>query len=92
MLKPLRDQVIVKRSNPDEKIGSLFVAGTAQKDKTEGIVVAVGTGHVLENGNVIPLEVKVDDKIIFTNNYAEVKHEGETYLVLREDSVLAIVV
>ena len=90
MLKPLRDQVVVKRAEADTKIGSILIASPNADNKTEGTVVAVGSGHILENGSVVPLEVSVGDKIIFTKNYAEVKFEGETYLVLREDSILAV--
>jgi len=91
MLKPLRDQIIVKRSKPlDVSPGGIIIANPSTESMNEGDVLAVGSGHVLENGGVVPLEVKVGDKVFFTKNYAEIKRDGETYLILREDSILAV--
>ncbi len=92
-LKPLGDRVVVKVLEAEEKTASGIVLPDKAKEKPqEGQVVAVGTGKVLENGTRLEMEVKVDDKIIFSR-YAgtEVKVKGEEYLILRQDDILALV-
>ncbi|MGM0688558.1 MAG: co-chaperone GroES [Bacillota bacterium] len=92
-LKPLSDRVIVKVLEADEKTASGIVIPDKAKEKPqEGKVMAVGTGKVLDNGTKTEMEVKVGDKIIFSR-YAgtEVKVDGEEYLILRQDDILALV-
>ena len=92
-LKPLADRVVVKVLEAEEKTASGIVLPDNAKEKPqEGQVIAVGTGKVLENGTRLEMEVKVGDKIIFSR-YAgtEVKTEGEEYLILRQDDILALV-
>ncbi len=92
MLKPLRDQVIVKRNKPNDRTESgIYFANPNKDDVNEGDVIAVGSGHLLDDGTSIPLEVTVGSKIFFAKSYSEIKHEGETYLVLRENNILAVI-
>ncbi|MDD3001416.1 MAG: co-chaperone GroES [Candidatus Riflebacteria bacterium] len=93
-LKPLNDRVIVK---PQEAVemskGGIILPDTASKEKPmEGIITAVGPGKMSKDGKRMPLEVKNDDRVIFSK-YAgtEIKVDGETYLIMREEDVLAII-
>ena len=92
-LKPLGDRIVVKALHNEEKTkGGIVLPDTAKEKPTEGEVMAVGTGKVLENGQKLPLEVKVGDRIIFSK-YAgtEVKLDGEEYVIFSERDVLAII-
>ena len=92
-LKPLGDRIVVKVVNHEEKTKSgIVLPDTAKEKPTEGEVIAVGTGKVLENGQKLPLEVKVGDRIIFSK-YAgtEVKLDGDEYVIFSERDVLAII-
>jgi chaperonin GroES len=92
-LKPLRDKVVVERSEAEQKTaGGIVLPDTAKDKPKEGTVIAVGPGRVLENGEVKPLEVKKGDRVLF-GGYAgsEVKQEGKEYLILSESEILAII-
>ncbi|MBQ7169620.1 MAG: co-chaperone GroES [Synergistaceae bacterium] len=92
-LKPLGDRIVVKVLEREEKTKSgLFLPDTAKEKPTEGEVLAVGTGKILDNGQKQPVEVKVGDRIIFSK-YAgtEVKLDGEELVIFSERDVLAIV-
>ena len=92
-LKPLGDRIVVKVLEREEKTKSgLYLPDTAKEKPTEGEVIAVGSGKVLDNGQKLPIEVKVGDRIIFSK-YAgtEVKLDGEDYVIFSERDVLAIV-
>lgn len=91
-LKPLADRVVVKVLEAEEKTASGIVLPDKAKEKPqEGEVKAVGTGKVLDNGTKLDMEVKVGDKVIFSR-YAgtEVKVDGEDYLIMRQDDILAL--
>ena len=92
-LKPLGDRVVIKPRKAEEKTkGGIFLPDTATKEKPLlGTVVAVGAGKIVEDGTRAAMEVKVDDVVIFSK-YAgtEIKLEGEDYLIMREDDILAI--
>jgi chaperonin GroES len=92
-LKPLGDRVVIKPRKPEEKTkGGIFLPETASKDKPlMGIVMAVGSGKVMDDGTRAPMEVKVDDEVIFSK-YAgtEIKIDDDDYLIMREDDILAI--
>lgn len=93
MLKPLGDRVIIERVEEEEKTASGIIVPESAKEKPQqGRVVAVGKGRVADNGSVIALDVKENDKVVF-QKYAgtELKHEGKDYLILREDDILAII-
>ncbi|NPA95728.1 MAG: co-chaperone GroES [Thermodesulfobacteria bacterium] len=92
-IRPLHDRILVKRLEEEEKTkGGIIIPDTAKEKPIEGQVVAVGNGKLLENGEVKPLDVKVDDKVLF-GKYAgtEVRIDGEEYLIMREDDVLGII-
>ena len=92
-LKPLGDRVVIKVLTQEEKTkGGIVLPDTAKEKPQEGEVVAVGSGRVLENGQKLPLEVKVGERVIFSK-YAgtEVKIEDEEYLILSERDNLAVV-
>ena len=92
-LKPLGDRIVVKVLTREEKTkGGIVLPDTAKEKPTEGEVMAIGTGKVLENGQKLPLEVKVGDRVIFSK-YAgtEVKVNGEEYVIFSERDVLAII-
>ena len=93
-LKPLNDRVIVKPKDAIEKSkGGVILPDTASKEKPiEGTVIAVGPGKLNDNGERTALEVKKDDQIIFSK-YAgtEIKVDDESYLILREEDILAII-
>ncbi|MBW1680899.1 MAG: co-chaperone GroES [Deltaproteobacteria bacterium] len=92
-VRPLHDRVIVKRIEEEETTkGGIIIPDTAKEKPVEGEIIAVGKGKVLEDGKTLPLEVKEGDRILF-GKYAgtEIKIEGEEYLIMREDDVIAIV-
>ncbi len=92
-VRPLNDRVIVKRLPEEEKTKSgIIIPDTAKEKPQEGEVIAVGNGRILENGQKVPMEVKVGDKVIF-GKYAgtEIKIEGEEYLIMREEDILGII-
>ncbi|NMB42085.1 MAG: co-chaperone GroES [Firmicutes bacterium] len=91
-LKPLGDRLIVKVLEEEEKTSSGIVLPDKAKEKPqEGEVKAVGPGRTLDDGTKVQMELKTGDKIIFSK-YAgtEIKIEGEEYLILRQDDVLAV--
>jgi chaperonin GroES len=92
-IRPLHDRVIVKRIKEEETTkGGIIIPDTAKEKPSEGKVIAVGNGKILENGTVKALEVKKGDKVLF-GKYAgtEIKIEGEEHLIMREDDIIAIV-
>ena len=92
-IKPLGERIVIKVLESEEKTKSGIVLPDTAKEKPQmGEVLAVGSGKTLENGEKIPLEVKVGDKVLFAK-YAgtEVKLDGEEYMVLKESDVLAII-
>ena len=92
-LKPLGDRVVVKAADAQEKTKSgLVLPDTAQEKPQEGKVISVGTGRLLDDGTVQPLQVKSGDRILYGKySGTEVELNGEEYLILREDDVLAVV-
>ncbi|MGI6097069.1 MAG: co-chaperone GroES [Dethiobacteria bacterium] len=92
-LKPLGDRLVIKVLEVEEKTPSGIVLPDKAKEKPqEGEVVAVGSGKILDDGTRLEPEVKVGDRVIYSK-YAgsEIKIEGQEYLILRQDDVLAIV-
>jgi chaperonin GroES len=91
-LKPLADRVIVEPLETEEMTSSgIYVPETAKEKPQEGLVVAVGPGRLLDNGERAPLEVKKGDRVIFAK-YAgtEIKQDDTKYLILGEKDILAI--
>lgn len=91
-LKPLGDKVIVKLVEAEEKTASgLYLPDSAKKKPTEGEVVAVGTGRVLDNGERNALSVKVGDRVLFSKYGGnEVTVDGTDFTILDEDQIYAI--
>ncbi len=91
-LKPLGDRVVVKPEVSEEKTKTGIVLPDSAKEKPqEGTVIAVGPGRVLDNGQRVPLEVKVGDRVVYAKyGGTEVKLENEEFIVLSERDILAI--
>lgn len=92
-IKPIGDKILIKRLQAEEKTkGGIVLPETAKEKPKEGRVVALGQGRLLDNGTRSPFTVKENDRIIFSS-YAgtEIKIDGEEYLILTEEEVLAIV-
>ncbi len=92
MLKPIGDRVVVRPKTAEEMTKSgIILPDTAKERPQEGEVMAVGTGRLLDDGRVIPLEVKVGDRVLFSKyGGTEFKLGNEEYIILREDDILAI--
>lgn len=92
-IKPLRDRLIVRRLNSEEKTkGGIIIPDSAKEKPQEGEIVAVGTGKILDDGRVVPLEVKKGDKVLFGKySGSEVKVDGEELLMMREEDILGII-
>jgi chaperonin GroES len=92
-IRPLQDRVIVKRLEEETKTkGGIIIPDSAKEKPIEGKVIAVGKGKVAENGNLLKLDVKVGDKVLFSKyGGTEVKIDGEEYLIMREDDILGVI-
>jgi chaperonin GroES len=92
-LRPLHDRILIKRIEEKEAVkGGIIIPDTAKEKPQEGEVIAVGNGKKTEEGNLIPLDVKAGDRILFGKySGAEIKMEGEEFLILREEEVLGII-
>jgi len=92
-IQPLGDRIVVKRSEEEEKKkGGIIIPDTAKEKPLQGEVVAVGPGRWGEDGKRIRLEVKAGDRILIGKySGTEVKLNGEEYIIMREEDVLAIV-
>jgi len=92
-IRPLHDRVIVRRVEEERKTaGGIVIPDSATEKPIRGKVLAVGKGKIMDNGNVRPLDVKVDDIVLF-GKYSgnEVKVEGEELLVMREEDIMGII-
>ena len=92
-VRPLHDRIVVRRLEEGEQMsGAIIIPDTAKEKPQRGTVIAAGSGKVKEDGTRVPLDVKKGDLILF-GKYAsqEVKLDGEEYLIMREDDVLAII-
>jgi chaperonin GroES len=91
-LTPIGDRVVVKPDPEEQKTRSgIVLPDTAKEKPSEGTVIAVGTGRILDNGTKVPVEVKIGDKIIYSKyGGTEVKIDGEEYIILAERDILAI--
>ena len=92
-MKRLADRIVVKVVSGEEKTKSgLYLPDTAQEKPQEGEVIAVGTGRILDNGQKLPLEVKVGDHIVFSKySGTEIKLDGEKLVIFSERDVLAVI-
>ena len=91
--RPLHDRVVVRRIEADQKTaGGIIIPDSAQEKPSEGEVVAVGEGNRDEDGDRIPLDVKVGDRVLFGKwSGTEVKINGEDLLIMKESDILGIV-
>ncbi|MGD8252789.1 MAG: co-chaperone GroES [Syntrophobacterales bacterium] len=92
-VRPLHDRVLIKRLEEEDKsTGGIIIPDTAREKSIQGKVIAVGKGKILNNGDVIPPDVKKGDKVLF-GKYAgtEVKIDGDEHLLMREDDILAVI-
>jgi chaperonin GroES len=92
-IRPLHDRLLVQRIEEKETVkGGIIIPDSAKEKPQEGKVIAVGNGKVLENGTKLALDVKAGDKILFGKySGTDIKVDGEEYLILREDEVLAVI-
>ena len=91
-IRPLGEKVLVKVLESEEKTkGGIILPDTAKEEKSEGQVMAVGSGKILESGKIQPLELKKGDKVIF-GKYSgdEVIIEGDKHKILKEEDILAV--
>ena len=91
-IRPLGDRILVKRIEEEQKTkGGIIIPDTAKEKPQEGKVVAIGRGKVLDDGKIVPLDLKSGDRILFAKyGGTEVKIEGEEHLILREDDILGV--
>jgi chaperonin GroES len=92
-LRPLQDRIIVKRLEEESMTaGGLYIPDTAKEKPQKGEIIAVGKGKVTEDGKLIPVDLKVGEKVLF-GKYAgtEIKIDGVDYLIMREDDILGVI-
>ena len=92
-IRPLHDRIIVERFEEETTTAAgIIIPDSAKEKPMQGSVVAAGKGKVTEDGKVLPLDVKVGDKVLFGKySGTEIKIEGKEYLMMREDDVLGVV-
>ena len=92
-IRPLQDRVIVKRVDEDEKSkGGIIIPDTAKEKPQVGKVVAVGKGKLGDDGKVTPLDVKINDRILFGKySGTEINFDGEEHLIMREEDILGVI-
>lgn len=91
-LRPLQDRILIKRIEEKETVkGGIIIPDTAKEKPQEGEVVAVGHGKKTEDGKLIPLDVKVGDRVLF-GKYSgnDIKIDEQEYLILREEEILGV--
>ncbi|MCP3913958.1 MAG: co-chaperone GroES [bacterium] len=92
-IRPLADRILLQRVEAEDKTaGGILLPESAKEKPKEGIIISVGDGKTLENGEKAPFTVNVGDRVLFTS-YAgtDVKYLGEDYVIMREDDLLAII-
>ena len=92
-LRPLKDKVVVKPSEGEEKTaGGIFIPDSAKKKPHEGKIIAVGTGRTLDDGTIKPLSVKVGDTVVYSKyGGTEVTINGDDVVILDEDQIYAVI-
>lgn len=92
-IKPLEDRIVIRQVEAEQTTASgLVIPDTAKEKPQEGEVIAVGPGRVDDNGNRVPVDVKVGDTVIYSRyGGTEVKYEGQEYQILSSRDVLAVV-
>ena len=92
-IRPLQDRIVVKRLPEEETTkGGIIIPDSAKEKPAQGEVIAVGSGKVLDNGKVRPVDVKVGDRIMFGKySGSEIKIGGVEHLILREEEILGVI-
>ena len=92
--RPLHDRVVIKRVEEEEKsIGGIIIPDTAKEKPMEGKILAVGPGARNERGELVPLDVKTGDRVLFGKwSGTEIKIDGEDYLIVKESDIMGVVV
>lgn len=91
-IRPLHDRVLVKRLEEEQKTaGGIIIPDTAKEKPTKGKIIAVGNGSRTEAGEIIPLDVKKGDVVLFAKwGGTEIKIDGEDYLIMKESDIIAV--
>ena len=92
-VRPLHDRLIIQRlEDGEQKVGGIIIPDSAKEKPQQGKVIAAGNGKSKDDGKRVPLDVKAGDTILF-GKYSgqEIKLEGEDYIIMREDEVLAVI-
>jgi chaperonin GroES len=91
-LRPLHDRVLVKKLDEGEqRVGGIIIPDAAKEKPQQAQVMAVGNGKLLETGERVPLDVKAGDRILFGKySGADIKVDGDEYLILKEDEILGV--
>jgi len=91
--RPLHDRVVVRRIDADQKSqGGIIIPDTAQEKPQEGEIVAVGPGARNERGDLVPIEVKVGDRVLFGKwSGTEVKIDGQDLLIMKESDIMGVI-
>ncbi|MCP3922371.1 MAG: co-chaperone GroES [Desulfobacterales bacterium] len=92
-LRPLQDRILVKRLEEENTTkGGIIIPDTAKEKPAEGRIAATGNGKVLDDGKVMPLELKEGDHVLFSKySGTEVKIDGEEFLIMSQDDVLGVI-
>jgi chaperonin GroES len=92
-VRPLHDRILLKRIEEKESVkGGIIIPDTAKEKPQEGKVIAVGKGKMNDDGKVTPLDVKVNDRVLFGKySGSEINMDGEEHLIMREEDVLGII-
>ena len=92
-IRPLGDRILLKRIEEEDKSkGGIIIPDTAKEKPQEGRVIAVGKGRMLDDGKLVPLEVKKGDRVLFGKySGTEVQIEGEEHLIVKEDDILGVI-
>jgi chaperonin GroES len=92
-IRPLQDRVLIKRIDEQEQVrGGIIIPDTAKEKPQEAEVVAVGPGKTNDDGKRVPIDIKVGDKVLVGKySGSDIKIDGEDYVIVREDEILAVV-
>lgn len=91
--RPLHDRVVVRRVNSEAKTaGGIIIPDTAKEKPQEGEIIAIGTGARKDNGEIVPLDVKAGDRVLFGKwSGTEVKIDGEDLLIMKESDIMGVI-
>ena len=92
-IRPLGDRILVKAEEPKEKkLGGIIIPDTAKEKPQEGTVIAAGNGKIGKDGKVIPMEIKVGDKVLYGKySGTEVEIDKETFVIVKQSDILEII-